>query len=246
MESGSTGLIGAAALLGITHTALGPDHTLPFVMLARAGRWSMARTLTVTAICGVAHVVAALLLLAATLALGSFAADLTGYTRRLAGLDAWRGSIAAWGFIGLGLAYVIWGVRRAIRSGAGLEPHDHGAGMHIHRGGGAAHRHPPVAPDRHAAGSAATFWTLFALLVLGPCEPLIILFLPLAIAGDGPVMIASGLAFGVSTVATMVVLVAAGRAGISRLPLGPLERWSHAMAGAVIAGTGAAVVLFGL
>lgn len=29
----------------------------------------------------------------------------------------------------------------------------------------------------------ATFWTLFALLVLGPCEPLMILFLPLAIAG---------------------------------------------------------------
>ncbi|MCM8821749.1 MAG: hypothetical protein NC831_02905 [Candidatus Omnitrophica bacterium] len=33
-------LVGAAASLGFVHTALGPDHYLPFIVLARAGKWS--------------------------------------------------------------------------------------------------------------------------------------------------------------------------------------------------------------
>ncbi|MCM8815199.1 MAG: hypothetical protein NC937_01660 [Candidatus Omnitrophica bacterium] len=33
-------LVGAAGSLGFIHTVLGPDHYLPFIVLARAGKWS--------------------------------------------------------------------------------------------------------------------------------------------------------------------------------------------------------------
>ena len=44
------------ATVGILHTALGPDHYLPFALMARAGRWSRAKTLWVTLACGLGHV----------------------------------------------------------------------------------------------------------------------------------------------------------------------------------------------
>ena len=52
-------------LLAVLHTAIGPDHYVPFVMLGRARRWSVRKTLAVTAACGVGHV-------GSSLALGVF------------------------------------------------------------------------------------------------------------------------------------------------------------------------------
>jgi len=87
---------------------------------------------------------------------------------------------------------------------------------------------------------------LFALLVLGPCEPLIVLFLPLAMLGRWGAMVATAVAFALATLGTMVGIVAAGHAGLMRLPLRSLDRWSHALAGGVIACAGLAVVFLGL
>jgi hypothetical protein len=47
-------------------------------------------------------------------------------------------------------------------------------------------------------------------------------------------------------VTTMVILTLAGAAGLERIPTARVERWSHAMAGAVIAASGLAVVGLGL
>ena len=44
----------------------------------------------------------------------------------------------------------------------------------------------------------------------------------------------------------MLVLVGASLTGLRRLPLGPLEKWSHALAGAVVAGSGMAIIFLGL
>ena len=46
---------------------------------------------------------------------------------------------------------------------------------------------------------------------------------------------------GLSTVATMLVTVAVGYLGISRLPLGRLERYSHALAGLALVACGLAI-----
>ena len=48
-------LLGAAVSVAFVHTVAGPDHYLPFVAMARAGSWSRARTIWITALCGLGH-----------------------------------------------------------------------------------------------------------------------------------------------------------------------------------------------
>src|SRR3989338_3366090 len=63
-------LAATPAGIGFLHALLGPDHYLPFVLMGRAGRWSRAKTLTITFFCGVGHVGSSLLLAAGGVALG--------------------------------------------------------------------------------------------------------------------------------------------------------------------------------
>lgn len=226
-------LLWAAAAVAVTHTALGPDHTLPFVALARAHGWTRSRTLLVTLVCGAGHVGASLLLGATGLALGWGAA-------RLSALEAARGDLAAWGLVAFGLAYGGWGLRRGIRQRAGLVPHRHGGLVHVHVHGDRVHDHAERTATR--AGS----WALFLVFVLGPCEPLIPLFTLPASRGAWGLAAAAAAVFAAFTLATMAGLVACGLAGIERLPLARLERFAHALAGGVIAGSGLAVAALGL
>ena len=226
-------LLVAAVGVAVTHTALGPDHYLPFVMLSRARKWSWARTLTVTGICGLGHVASSVLL-------GGIGIVAGVAVSRIEAVEGGRGDLAAWALVAFGLAYAVWGVRRAIRSRTGLEPHDHGGHVHLHTHGDDVHHH--AAGD---AGSKTTFWALFVVFVLGPCEPLIPLFVLPASRGAWGLAVATAVVFAVVTIATMIGIVAAMLAGVQRLPLGRLERWSHALAGSVVAASGAAILLFG-
>ena len=70
MDGLSWSLLFAAAAIAVTHTALGPDHYLPFIMLARSRGWSPARAALITAVCGVGHVISSLLLGGLGVALG--------------------------------------------------------------------------------------------------------------------------------------------------------------------------------
>jgi nickel/cobalt transporter (NicO) family protein len=229
-------LLLAAAGIAFTHTLLGPDHYLPFLMLSRANRWSRKRTLAITSLCGVGHVGSSVILAGLGIAAGVAAT-------RLGMIESARGDWAAWGLIAFGLAYGLWGVRRAVRKQRGLEPHAHGGHAHLHHGGAHPHHH-------HEADDSArpnvTFWTLFAIFILGPCEPLIPLLILPASRGRWDVVWATALLFGVITVATMLGLILAGLAGLERIPTAKMERWSHAMAGAVIALSGLAIVSLGL
>lgn len=49
-------MILTAGSLGFLHTLMGPDHYLPFVMMARAQDWSRKKTAWVTFLCGLGHV----------------------------------------------------------------------------------------------------------------------------------------------------------------------------------------------
>ena len=71
VDAFSWSLILAAAGIAITHTLFGPDHYLPFIMLARARRWSRPRTVMVTALCGFGHIFSSLMLGTIGLAAGS-------------------------------------------------------------------------------------------------------------------------------------------------------------------------------
>jgi hypothetical protein len=227
-------LLAAAAGVAVTHTVLGPDHYLPFLMLARARRWSRTRTLAVTLACGTGHVLSSAALGLAGLALGAG----LGWVQKAEGA---RGDWAAWALVALGAAYTLWGVRRAVRRRSGFEPHQHGGHVHIHAGGHGHHDHA----HPHAEGRSP-FWPLFLVFVLGPCEPLIPLFVVPASRGDWALATATGLTFAAFTLVSMTALVLLGHAGLGRLPLGPLERWAHAMAGAVVTASGLAVLFLGL
>jgi hypothetical protein len=227
-------LLATAAAVAVVHTAVGPDHTLPFVMLARARRWTLRRTLLVTGACGLGHVASSLLL-------GGLGVAAGVSTRALTGVEEGRGSLAAWAMVAFGAAYGLWGLRRALRRRRGIELHQHGADVHVHAHG--AHRH---AHGHGAPAHGASFWTLFLVFVLGPCEPLIPLFLLPASEGRWLLAASAGAVFTLATLATMLALVAAAYAGVRVLPLERMERWVHSLAGAVIAASGLAVIYGGL
>jgi len=237
MDGFSLNLLAGTAAIAVTHTLLGPDHYLPFVMMAQAGRWSRAKTARVTALCGLGHV-------ASSLMLGALGVLAGMAVHQMQGWESARGDWAAWGLVGLGVAYALWGLRRAIREGQGLVPHSHGF-VHVHRHGDHVHAHPHGA-DRGRVRSRMSFWALFALFVLGPCEPLIPLFVMPASRGRWELAAGLALLFTVLTVACMVAAVLAMQSGLMRLPLQGLERWAHVMAGGVIAASGLAIVLLAL
>ncbi len=223
----------SAAAIGVVHTALGPDHYLPFIALARARRWSAARTAATTTACGLAHV-------GSSVALGLGGVALGSALLHLERVEALRGDLAAWLLLGFGLAYAAWGVRRALRGGVHTHAHAHADGTrHAHDHDHAReHLHPH---DSGAIATATVGWTLFLIFAFGPCEPLIpLLFYPAATSGLGQVALVVAV-FAAATVATMLAAVFAGLAVIPRRPFPGLARWEHAVAGAVVALCGAAM-----
>ena len=230
-------VVATAASLGFLHTLIGPDHYLPFLALARVRSWSLGGTVLVTMACGVGHVLGSFVLGALGIVLGWAATRLTW-------MEALRGEIATWLLLGFGLAYTFWGVRRAVRD----RPHSH---EHAHANG-SIHHHEHQHRGRHAhlhtegAGRSPggfTPWALFIIFVFGPCEALIPLLMLPAAAGNWWGVAAVGLVFGLSTIGTMAAVVALGYCGLSRLPMGRLERYSHALAGAALVACGLAIRL---
>jgi len=234
MDGLSLSLLLAAAGIGVVHTLLGPDHYLPFITLARARRWSWPRTLTTAGICGLAHVLGSVVL--GTLGLlGGVAVG------QIESLESGRGDWAAWCMVALGLAYGAWGMRAALRRSSGMQPHAHGGHVHIHRRGSLHHRHL-----EEKSGEGLTFWMLLIVFILGPCEPLLPLFVLPASRGRWDLALATLAVFAVATVLTMLAATAVGLAGMRRLPLGPIEKWGHTVAGATVAASGLAVIALGL
>src|SRR5687767_4016969 len=94
-------LAAGAAGVAVLHAALGIDHTLPFVLMGRAQGWRLPRLLGITALCGVAHV-------AASVVLGLAGGALGMTVERLAQIDGTRDRIGAWLLIAFGLTYAVW------------------------------------------------------------------------------------------------------------------------------------------
>jgi len=228
-------LTGTAASIGFFHTLLGPDHYLPFIMMARARRWPLIKTAWVTFLCGLGHVGSSVLIGAIGVALGVSVG-------KLESLEAFRGGIAGWLLIAFGVAYAVWGVIRAARN----QKHSH---WHIHADIG-RHEHPHEHTEDHTHPhgdqKAITPWVLFTIFVLGPCEPLIpILMVPAARESTSGVVLVTGV-FSLVTIVTMITVVILMTLGVNVLHLGKLEKWTHAIAGAIIALSGAAIQFLGL
>jgi len=231
-------LAGTAATLGFIHTLLGPDHYLPFIVLSKARNWSRAKTLTITFLCGIGHVLSSVILGFVGIALGIA-------LFKLEAIEAFRGDIAAWLLIAFGFTYFIWGVHRAIRQ----KPHTH---LHIHGDGELHdHQHTHVSDHTHPhdnrkSSIPITPWVLFTIFVFGPCEPLIPLIMYPAAENNMLSVAIVASVFGVVTLATMLTLVLSASYGLSKFPLKRLEKYSHAFAGLAIVVSGGAIKLLGL
>jgi sulfite exporter TauE/SafE len=215
-------LIWTAASIGFIHTLIGPDHYLPFIALGRARNWSTTRTLFVTSACGLGHVASSILIGAIGIALGTALGDLQE-------IESIRGDIASYALIGFGTLYGIWGLYRARRD------HRHG------------HRHLPG--GRHVEeqdSKSVTFWALFIVFILGPCETLIPLLMVPAVARNWQGVLAVTLAFSLATIGTMCAIVYSAIKGISLIKTHSLERYTHALAGGIIAISGISIRMLGL
>jgi len=236
-------LVWTAFALGFLHTVFGPDHYVPFVALARAEGWSRKRTAVVSGVCGLGHVSGSIAIAVALILLGT---AVQGWEQtRWAALHEARGAVVAWALMGGGAAYALWGVRRALRQRAHAHAHAHADGQvhhhhHEHHGG---HVHVHLDAERAAR---VTPWVLFIVFVFGPCESLIPLMLAAQGLGGLGATVLTTAAFTASTVGTMLLTVALLQAGIDLVPLGRLERWTHAAAGLSLVACGAAVAFLGL
>lgn len=233
-------LMASAASIGVVHTLIGPDHYLPFITLARTRRWSLLRTVGVTLASGLGHVAGSVLLGALGISLGW---ALGGLER----LEAFRSEMAGWILFAFGLAYLSWGLRQAYRSRPHSHVHTHADGI-VHEHGHAhnrehAHVHHPPEADSRKMLRGATAWTLFLVFVLGPCEPLIPLLMYPAATGSATGVAIVAAVFALATLATMTTVVIVGRASLDLLPTGRWERWSHAVAGAIVAACGLGIQL---
>lgn len=204
MSDSLSALLIATVSIAFIH-ALAPDHWLPFVMIGKAQQWSRARLSVIAGFSGFAHV-------GSSVALGVIGILLGWASVELQGVEATRSEIGVLLLVGFGIAYTVWGLRRARHH----------------------HHHKLDLSDK----KNVTLWTLFAVFVLGPCEPLIpLMFLATSFGTSGILMVT--LVFGTITVAMMVVQSLLGYAGIQFINHKIAERYSHALAGLVIFLTGA-------
>lgn len=194
--------------------ALAPDHWMPFAVIGKAQKWSKAKLMLMTFVSGIGHVGSSILVGAIGILLGFSLSKLTA-------AESHRGEIALWLLIGFGIAYTIWGIKKA-------RNYKH------------EHMDPALMKSK-----TVTLWTLFAIFVLGPCEPLIpLMFLATDYGWAGIFM--TSLVFSVVTIFMMLAQSILAFAGIQLIRHDIAERYSHAFAGFVIFLTGAFVMLLGI
>ncbi len=240
-------LLFTAFVIGLTHTLVGPDHYLPFIVLSRAGGWSLRKTLGWTFLCGLGHVGSSILIGALGIGLGW---SLSG----MAAFEGSRGELAGYALMAFGAVYMLYGLYRERRG----RPHHH---AHVHPDG-SIHRHPhdheataahqhghadssPPEPDARLT-KTKRFWAIFIIFVLGPCEPLIpLLMVPSAEHSVYGIIAVAGV-FSLTTVGVMLTVVGMGYFGLKLLRFGFLEKHVHALSGGAILASGLLIRFAGL
>ncbi len=226
-------LIITAITLGFVHTVIGPDHYLPFIVMSKARNWTMRKTLFITVLCGLGHILSSVVIGFIGIAAGIAISKIEMF-------EGHRGNVAAWAFIIFGFIYMAWGIYRAIKN----KKHTH---LHFHKSGKAhEHEHSHESDHSHVHKKNITPWILFTIFLLGPCEPLVpLLMYPAATSSiTGTVLVS--LAFGLTTIGTMTLIVFLASYGIKIIKTDKLEKYMHAIAGFTIFASGMAIVFLGL
>ena len=230
-------LLVTAASIGFLHTILGPDHYIPFIVMSKAGRWTKKKTIWVTVLSGIGHVMGSIVLGAIGIAAGIALSSLEA-------IESARGEIAAWLLMSFGFIYLVWGLKHAGKNKKHTHWHKHSDGIvHTHE-----HHHHQEHAHVHSEKESTnlTPWILFTIFVFGPCEALIpILMFPAAEVSINGMMLVTAV-FGITTIATMLSVVLISIYGINFIKLNKFEKYSHALAGGIILMSGIAVQFLNL
>jgi hypothetical protein len=132
-------------------------------------------------------------------------------------LETSRAEVAVFLLMGFGLAYALWSLKRA-----------------------KSRRLSESNPQQ-----VALTWTLVAIIVFGPCEPLIPLLF-IATIYDWFIALSIAITFGVVTISTMLLEVLLAHAGLMKLRSAFWERYDHTVSGLAIAATGLVVLILQL
>ncbi|WEK21720.1 MAG: hypothetical protein P0Y49_11305 [Candidatus Pedobacter colombiensis] len=220
-----------AITISFFHTASGPDHYLPFIVLSRSRKWSMPKTISLTVICGFGHILSSVLL-------GLFGVFLGWQLNRITWFQDIRANVSSWALLGFGLLYLLYGLRQAYLN----KPHKHfdvmGEDVYVFE-----HQHgEPVMQNKRVK---VTPLVLFAIFVMGPSEPLVpLLFYSGVNRSISEVVVLIGV-FTISTILTMVGMVFLGIYGYSFFKADKLERFVHAIGGVVVTICGIGMVFLG-
>lgn len=224
-------LLFSAIAISFLHTASGPDHYLPFIVLSKSHHWSKTRLISLTIFCGLGHVLSSVLLGCIGIFLGWQLAKLNWF-------QDYRGLISSWGLLAFGLIYLVWGIYQAYRN----KPHKHfdvmGDDVYVYE-----HRHGEVVyPQKRVK---VTPLVLFAIFVMGPSEPIIPLLFYSGTQHSITEIIILVSVFTLFTVLTMLTMVLIGLYGFSYFSTDKLERYVHAIGGLVITCCGIGMVFWG-
>lgn len=204
----------------VVHTLI-PDHWLPFVLVGRAERWALRRTIWLTLVAGMLHVTVSVAMALAIVGAGRGAESALGW------LESAAESVSGWLLVLFGLAYMFWFLKRG--------GHVHSFGMHPH--------HEAAAPaDKPRPPAFLTGYSLAFVVGFNPC----VLVVPLAWQASEismSTLAAVVSAFAVTTIATMVTVTWLGLRGTARLDRPFLARYGEAVSGGLIAATGAAILV---
>ncbi len=230
-------LLIATISIAFIHTLTGPDHYLPFIVISKAKKWSLSKTVLFTALCGIGHV-------GSSVVLGFIGIALGIAIGKLEFIEGVRGNIISWIFTAFGLMYLIWGIRQSIRNKPHQHIHFHSTGNnHIHE-----HTHHNEHLHIHENGDKQnlTPWILFTIFVFGPCEPLIPLIMYPAAKHNYNELLLVTIIFSAVTILTMLSLVFITSYGIKLIPMKSMEKNSHALAGGTIFLCGMGMLFLGL
>ena len=224
MNEAGIALVFTTVATAVVHTLI-PDHWLPFVLVSRSQGWTLRQTLLLTTASAMLHVFVSVTLGVIVAGVGRSAEAVVGFAE---GLE-WLGGAM---LVLFGIVYMLWFL---LRGG-----HVHSFGLHPHHGSLGRSGDKPGHTSR---AKRLTGFTLALIVGFNPC----ILVIPIvygAVQVSEMTLAAVVLAFGLTTVLTMVGSTLLGLRGASRLTSTFLTRYGEALSGALIALTGVAVVLF--
>ena len=195
--------------------------------MSRVGLWSLRKTLLITALCGVGHVAGSALLGFIGIALGLILFQLET-------AEQIRGNLAGWLLLGFGAIYFGWGLVFAIRNRR--LPKESSEEEVLERAKGQATR-------MTEQNKSLVPWVLFVVFLFGPCEPLIPLLMYKAAQANFWGVIWVTTVFGVTTLITMLTLVAIIYRGTFAIRFQWAHVYGHALAGFVVLVCGLLIVM---